>query len=331
MSFRFALERGWLKIAALAALLAFAPALAEAKMGGGGSFGSRGSRTFSAPPPTRTAPSTAAPFERTITPRDAAGPGFNAGAPRPSMAAPSGGFSRGLLGGLAGGLLGAGLFGLLTGQGFFGGMGGFMSIIGFLLQIALLVFLARLAFVWFANRKAAAAGAGGGPRPNPFMFTGGAPTGGAQPGFGGGAAPRPSGPIRPAKEDFDAFERLLSETQAAYSGEDVAGLRRLATDEMVGYLGEEIENSRRKGLVNRISGVKLLQGDLSEAWREGADEYATVAMRYAYVDVMEDRASGRIVSGDPAQPTQSTEAWTFRRRAGEGPQGWKLSAIQQTA
>src|SRR5438270_9815913 len=40
---------------------------ADARAGGGGSFGSRGGRTFTAPPATRTAPNQAAPIERSMT------------------------------------------------------------------------------------------------------------------------------------------------------------------------------------------------------------------------------------------------------------------------
>ncbi len=36
--------------------------------------------------------------------------------------------------------------------------------------------------------------------------------------------------------------------------------------------------------------------------------------------------SGRVVEGDPNQPTEATEVWTFMRSRG-GP--WLLSAIQQ--
>jgi len=45
--------------AALAMVLV--PVLADAKPGGNSSSGSRGSRTYSAPPPTQTAPNTARP------------------------------------------------------------------------------------------------------------------------------------------------------------------------------------------------------------------------------------------------------------------------------
>jgi hypothetical protein len=50
-----------------AAALALAPALADARPGGGGSSGSRGSRTYSAPPSTSTAPGQARQMDRTLT------------------------------------------------------------------------------------------------------------------------------------------------------------------------------------------------------------------------------------------------------------------------
>lgn len=56
MSRFLALKRGSLFSLVFAVLLALAPAVAEARMGGGGSFGSRGGRTWSAPPSTRTMP-----------------------------------------------------------------------------------------------------------------------------------------------------------------------------------------------------------------------------------------------------------------------------------
>jgi len=311
--------------ALLAALLAFAPSLAEAAMGNSmrGGFGSRGSRTYSPPPATSTAPSQAAPIQRSVTPSAPAQQNFGA-TPRPGFA-PSGGFGRSFMGGLAGGLLGAGLFGLLTGHGFFGGFGGFGSILGFLIQIALLAFLARLAFQWWQGRQAASAGLGPRPGANLFGFD-------PRAGFGGGAPQPPrSAPLQLSAADYPAFERLLGETQEAYSREDLGALNRLATPEIVGYLNEELNERRRQGVINKISGVKLLQGDLAEAWSEGGDEYATLAMRYAVVDVTEDRATGRIVSGDPTTPTQATQVWTFRRPAGAPPEAWKLSAMQQAA
>jgi predicted lipid-binding transport protein (Tim44 family) len=68
-----------------------------------------------------------------------------------------------------------------------------------------------------------------------------------------------------------------------------------------------------------------LQGDLAEAWREDDTDFATVSMRYALVDSMIERASGRVVEG--GQSDEVIEVWTFRRDRGGR---WMLSAIQQT-
>jgi predicted lipid-binding transport protein (Tim44 family) len=128
--------------------------------------------------------------------------------------------------------------------------------------------------------------------------------------------------------DYAAFERTLHEVADAYGRQDVATLWTLATPEMAGYLQEELNEDAQNGIRRKGTGVRLLQGDLAEAWREGDTDYATVAMRFTIAEVTVDKASGRIVSGDANTPIEATEVWTFRRDRG-GP--WKLSAIQQAA
>jgi len=148
-----------------------------------------------------------------------------------------------------------------------------------------------------------------------------------RPGFFGGGAPEPVGqPIEVKPEDFEAFERVLGEVQTAYSNEDLAGLRMRVTPEMLSYYSEELAANASRNVVNKLTDVKLLQGDLAEAWREGGDEYATVAMRYQQVDKTLDRATGKVLEGDD-RPDEGVEYWTFRRPQG-GP--WMVSAIQQT-
>lgn len=306
----------------MVAALVLAAGHAEARAGrGGGGLGSRGSRTFQAPPPTQTAPSPAAPIQRSTTPQPgptAANPGM-AGA----AAAARPGFFSGR-GGFMGGLLGAGLFGMLLGYGLFGGLGGLGSIIGLLLQVALVVIVVRLAFRWFQrrNQPAFAGAAAGAPlRREP-----------PQPGYtpaGGGARPGPAkgrDQIGIGQPDLDQFERTLAEVQAAYTAEDVAALRRLATSEVVDVLSEELAENARRGVVNHVADVRLLQGDVAESWREAGQDYATVAMRFGHRDWTTDRATGRVVEGSPDRPVEATELWTFIRPRGGR---WLVSAIQQ--
>jgi predicted lipid-binding transport protein (Tim44 family) len=66
-------------------------------------------------------------------------------------------FSRpGLIGGFAAGFLGAGVFGLLFGHGMIGELSSFPSMLGLLLQVALLFMLGRLIWTWWRADKAAA-------------------------------------------------------------------------------------------------------------------------------------------------------------------------------
>lgn len=308
---------------ALAAALTVAAPIAEARPGGGGSVGSRGSRTFNAPSATQTAPGTAAPMQRTQQQPGMTNPGM-----QPQQ-------GRRFGGGFMAGLLGAGLIGALLGAGFSGGLGGIASFLGLMLQIGLVVLLVAFAVRWFRrrNEQQQPAGAGApyarqalneGPNQNP-MGAGGAASGPMGGMLGGQPRPVQQRPVQIGSNDFQSFERLLGEVQDAYAHEDKVGLRNLVTPEMASYFEEELQANAARGVVNRVSEVKLLQGDLSEAWGEGQDEYATVAMRYALKDVTLDRRSNQVVeTGAP----QATELWTFVRRPGRP---WILSAIQQTA
>ena len=293
---------------------------ADARPGRGGSMGSRGTKSFTTAPPTTTAPTGGSNLQRT-----AAQPGPTTGARSPGLF--GGAFNRpGLFGGLLGGFLGAGLLGLLFGHGLFGGMGGIASVFGLLLQIALVVLVARLIWGWWQRRQTPAyAGApmrdASAMRDAPAAYQSQ-----GQGAYAGGGASMPSSSIEIGPSDYDTFERLLGQIEIAYGAEDLNALRQHATPEMVSYLSEELAKNASKGVVNRISDVKLLQGDLAEAWREGDVEYATVAMRYALKDTYVDRASGRVVEGDPQHPTEATELWTFMRSRGGA---WLLSAIQQ--
>ncbi len=301
-------------LAAIAALsLLLAPGLAEARLGGGSSFGSRGSMTWSAPPSTGTS-QFASPFQRSLTPNSPS-PGYGSG-----YAAPGYGYGArsGFMSGLMGGLIGAGIGGLLFGHGFWGGgMMGFGGFFGFLLQIFLLIMLVRFLFRLFRGSSPAFVGGpnifprGGAPGPGPIGMGGG---------FGGGVQP-----IQISPGDYQEFERLLQALQAAWSRQDLNALRAMVTPEMLSYFAEQLAEQTSQGVRNEVTDVRLLQGDLAQAWAERGREYATVAMRFSMVDVTRD-GSGRIVDGSPTEHVTATEVWTFVRSPGGR---WILSAIQQ--
>jgi predicted lipid-binding transport protein (Tim44 family) len=311
----------------------------------GGSFGSRGARTYSAPRSTSTAPGYVPPVQRSMTPNTGYNSGgFNGGgayAPRPGYPGYAGaayrgnrfgGFGGGFLGGLVAGglisgLMGHGWGGGWGGGGWGGGGGGLLTV---LIQLVVLGFILSFVLRLFRRRSPAYASPFAGPEPFPGPGSYGGFGGGPSPGFGGGTAVPPTGPaweIPITQADQNAFEQLLADVQGAFAREDYAGLREHCTPEVMGYLAEELSDNATHGRKNDVSNLRLLQADVGEAWREGQMEYATAAMRYESIDIMRDRTTGAVLSGDPNKATETTEIWTFVR-----PQGgaWKLSAIQET-
>jgi predicted lipid-binding transport protein (Tim44 family) len=344
MTFTFSM-RGVVKtmavVLSLAMPLTIAISSADARVGGGSSSGSRGNRTFSAPPSTSTAPNAAQPFNRTM--QQPGSPGMNSAT---TGAASKGGFfnrpGMGMLGGLAAGFLGAGLLGMLFGGGLFSGLGGISSIIGLLLQVGLIIIVVRLAMSWWQRRNQTASayagpansaytGPANGPDQNQAHMNQAQQGYGAQPtqrsglgGFGFGGSNNDK-PIEIAPQDYEAFEKLLSDVQAAWSNEDVEKLGKLSTPEMVSYFAKDLAENKARNDINKVSDVKLLQGDLAEAWREGDTDYASVAMRFSLVDKTLERGTNRLVAGSET-PIEATEIWTFVRPRGAD---WELSAIQQ--
>src|SRR5687767_4579575 len=168
----FILRMTGLVLLMLASLALVAADVTEARIGGGKSFGSRGNRTYDTPPATNTAPN-AAPIDRSMAPRTAA----PAAAQNPVAAQPS------RFGGMRGLLMG-GLFAVALGSIF--GFGALASMLGFLLQFALIAGVIYLAFAFFRSRSqpAMARMPGGAGAPRAGMLN--------RQAFGGGAGNAPA-------------------------------------------------------------------------------------------------------------------------------------------
>jgi predicted lipid-binding transport protein (Tim44 family) len=290
--------------------LALSPSLADARAGssysGGGkssfsSQGSRGTRTYEN--------NNAAPVTRSMTPSNpsATSP---MGAPAPAYAGGGSFFQRHpFMTGLAGGFLGSMLFSHL------GGLG---TGLGFLLTLLIIGGVIFFLVRWLFGRRFAPVGGGAMPRSLGAAAT---PT----------AAQFRGRDTTVGDADLNAFQGIHAAVQEAWSRGDLGQMRRLMTPEMLSYFSEELTRSASQGVQNIVSDVRLLKGDISEAWEEGDLQYATAFLRWSANDyvVRLDRSPGQpdyIVSGDPKTPTEAEEVWTFVRRRGAD---WLLSAIQQ--
>ena len=133
-----------LTIALAAGLSLIAADVADARVGGGRSIGSRGGKTYTAPPAANTAPKSA-PIERSMTekgaPTTSAQPA-QLGAATATQASRFGGW-RGLL---MGSLIAAGLASIF-------GVGALASALGFLLQFALIAGAVYLVVMFIRSRS----------------------------------------------------------------------------------------------------------------------------------------------------------------------------------
>jgi predicted lipid-binding transport protein (Tim44 family) len=228
--------------------------------------------------------------------------------------------------GLMGGFIGAGLAGMLFGHSAYAADASPTgSMIGLLLQLALIGGLVYLGFRLFRRRNDAA------PADAAQTSYYQAEPVGSGAGFGGGTR-APSGPVQITDADYTAFGDLLINIQGAWSKGDLGALKRFLTPEMLSYFSEELSRNASQGLENRVENITLLKGDLLEAWEEGGLEYATAGLRWSASDYMvrSDRAPNApdyVASGVPAKATETSEVWTFVRSRGGH---WLLSAIQQT-
>jgi predicted lipid-binding transport protein (Tim44 family) len=276
----------------------------------GGSFGSRGSRTYSAPRQTYGS-GYASPIRRSTTPDYGTRYGQDRQYDRSSSRPYYPGRRRfGFGGGLIGGLVAGGLIGHFLGHG-----GGFLA---GLLQLLVLGGIAWFVVSLLRGRRSGLSGFGG--------FSGGAGNPALSRTWSGTGARGASVNIQPTDHDRQTFERILIDVQDAYSREDRTRLRALCTPEIVSYFAEEIDANAARGVRNDVSGVRLISAETSEAWSENGVDYATVALRYESADVTRDRRTGAVVEGSTT-PDQTIEYWTYRRDATGG---WKLSAIQES-
>ncbi|MDO9070600.1 MAG: TIM44-like domain-containing protein, partial [Deltaproteobacteria bacterium] len=282
--------KGILTLFALMFLFAWAFQLdAWARVGGGGSSGSRGSRSMQAPTP-YTAPRPTTPSPTPTRPYSA--PGATAPQPTPS----SGSFMRslggGILGGLAGGMLFHSLFGGPAAQSGTAGAGtaGATSKGGIgLMDILLLGGIAYLVY-WYIKKKRREADATAGyyqssgnvelpPQPQyaPLYDQPQAAALGSDQDLERGLAN-----IRQYDPYFDEtkFQEWGTDTffkiQGAWANRDMATVRTLLTDEMHRIFQGDADALKAQKKINRLENIAVRSVDITEAWQESGSDFITV-------------------------------------------------------
>ncbi len=306
---------------------------AEARLGGGRSFGSRGSRSFSAPKP-YSAPKTTQPTRPGTTPTTPPG---SMAQPMPSQSTGSfwRSFGGGLVGGLVGGLLFRSLFGGPPAHAAQGAGGGFG--IGFL-DILLLAGIAYMIYAFIRKRRQEAAVAEG-----PALQSSGEQLG-YQPAYQQppyyemqpevdqdlAEGLRHIKQVDPSFDEAQFPDRVLDlffRVQGAWANRDMSPMKDELTEEMHQLLQEDAARLKAKGRINRMENIAVRSVDITEAWQEAGMDYITVRVYANLLDYVVDDETGEVVEGSRTEPVKFEEYWTLTRPI--GPNTWKLAAINQ--
>ncbi len=317
--------RSGLVLFAILFLLSVLEIDAWARVGGGGSMGSRGSRSYSAPRSTP-APAPASPSQR-------AGQ-YNTPTAPASSPFGGGGFLRSMAGGLAGGMLGAMLFRSLGFAGGAAGGGGGIGMMDLLLIGALLY-----GVYWFIKRRRSEAPAetlagtyyrelpaqDAGRTTQPMLaYESGGPENDVATGL---RHIRQMDPYFDEKRFTDACMDQFFLIQGAWANRDMSGVKDILTDGMFGTLRDDAEKLKAKKQINRLENIAVRSVEIVELWQEGGEDFITVKFYANLLDNTIDEQTGQVVSGSKTEPVKFNEYWTFTRPVGDHP--WKLSAINQ--
>ena len=125
----------------------------------------------------------------------------------------------------------------------------------------------------------------------------------------------------------DALSSRFFQIQEAWSNGDRQTLQNTLTGELHQEFGSELSALERRGERNIIKNIVIRRFDISEAWQEGDVEFVTAHISARLLDYTQKGT--QIVAGDAQNPTDFSEFWTFVRMRGRGE--WILSAINQEA
>jgi predicted lipid-binding transport protein (Tim44 family) len=300
----------WAISTILMILLATVPGLvqdANARAGGGRSFGGSGSRSYSPPSQPYSAPNPS-------------------GAPAPAQPA-GGGFLRSMGGGLLGGMLGGMLFSSLGFGGTGGGFGGGIGIV----EIALFCGIGYFLYTMVRKRRDQALAYDASSQQS------GAPAASwsndLQQGGGGSLVTDGITHIRRMDPSFDEIRfrdtamDIFFKIQGAWANRDMSTGSDLVTDQMKGIFQEDIANLVREKKVNRLENIAVRKVEIVEAWQETGQDYLKALFSANLLDYTTDDQTGAVVAGSKTEPVKFEECWTFTRAVGNNP--WRLSAISQ--
>ncbi len=120
---------------------------------------------------------------------------------------------------------------------------------------------------------------------------------------------------------------LFFKIQGAWANRDLSSVRHLLDMDARDYLDRELVRLKSNRQINRLENIAVRSTEVMETWRESNQEFSTVRILASLLDYTVDENSQQVLEGSKTDPVKFEEFWTFSRDIGSS--SWKLSAIQQ--
>jgi len=125
----------------------------------------------------------------------------------------------------------------------------------------------------------------------------------------------------------DVLSGRFFQIQEAWSSADRNTLMAATTKSMYDEFSGDLDAMQKRNEQNIIKNIVIRSFEITEAWQEGEWEFVTANINARLLDYTQRGA--QIIDGDAVNPTHFIEYWTFVRPRGKGE--WKLSAVNQEA
>ena len=308
--------------------------VSEARVGGGRSFGSRGSRGFGSSSVMRSSPYRSAPQVPSQLPNNSYSRQQPPVAQPNPFPAPGGGssFLKSMGAGIAGGMLGSYISrsmgwggGLGGGMGYGGGGGGGgFGFLELLLVGGLLFWLYR---TFSQKTQTSSQGAAALMRDAKENHLSENSQWGNQDGGARYRDPYSNSEAPTSSLSSDVAMDLFFQIQGAWGTRDLSAVQGLLESDARSFLEAEISRLKAARQINRLENIAVRNTEVIESWGEGNREFCTIRFLANLLDFTIDEQTLQIVDGSRTSPVKFEELWTFAKDRNASQ--WRLSAIEQ--
>ncbi len=142
---------------------------------------------------------------------------------------------------------------------------------------------------------------------------------------------RQQDPFFTEAEMREKVSNLYSEMQRAWETQDWEPMRARLTDDLFSQMGRQLQELISRGQINRIERIAIMNVALKQFYQDDQNDNLVIRLTTRITDYTIDRATGKLVSGDPKREKFMTYEWTMIRSIGVRTPAPDLDGAKETS